>query len=295
MDSITHALLALFLLSAAGVQEALLFGVLGAVILDADILFPLFSRRNPRWFIFTHGGVAHSICGAVLAATLIFLGLLPFAATGLLPIPLGWDTPFWILGGALFHLSLDLLAYPGIPLLYPLSEQKYTIGIFPGPSLALMLISVVYLGMVAGGILSISAPLPYIVAILLYLGFRTGLKIAFALHVPGRTIPTYHPFRWFSLEENEGSYLFRQHAWNNSLPLVRSYPRLQNLDLQDLEHYNHLPEVRRHRFHSYISVVHKSDGRIVFRDPLREEGFIPYPPVFQTIEVQEQEEASPVE
>ena len=294
MDSITHALLALFLLLALGVKEALLLGILGAVILDIDILFPLFLR-NPRWFMFTHGGFAHSLCGAAAIASLIFGCLFFLKTIGLLSVAIGWESLFLLLGGALFHLSLDFLAYPGIPLFYPYSERKYTIGIFPGPSVALMMISIVYLGLVASGFLTITAPLPYLGAILLYLGFRTGLKIAIALWIPGQTIPTYHPFKWFSLQEKEGTYLFHQHAWNRPSFLLRSYPQIQNLDHRDLQRYVHLPEVRRHRFHSYISIAHRIDGNITFRDPIREEGFILYPPVFQTIEVREQEEPSPVE
>ena len=42
-----------------------------------------------------------------------------------------------VLAGALLHLAIDVLACPGIPLLAPVADRKYTMGILPGPSILL--------------------------------------------------------------------------------------------------------------------------------------------------------------
>ena len=42
-----------------------------------------------------------------------------------------------VLAGAYLHLGLDSLACPGLPLLAPCSDRKYTVGLLPGPSLLL--------------------------------------------------------------------------------------------------------------------------------------------------------------
>ena len=65
VDSITHALLIATLLTASGAPGLIVFGILGAVILDADILFHLVSSKRPSLYMFIHGGAAHSIAGAV--------------------------------------------------------------------------------------------------------------------------------------------------------------------------------------------------------------------------------------
>ena len=65
MDSITHALLIATLLTASGAPGLIVFGILGAVILDADILFHLVSSKRPTLYMFIHGGAAHSIAGAI--------------------------------------------------------------------------------------------------------------------------------------------------------------------------------------------------------------------------------------
>jgi inner membrane protein len=47
-----------------GLTPLLPFAILGAVIMDADIFFSLISDSNPPLYLFTHGGIAHSLAGA---------------------------------------------------------------------------------------------------------------------------------------------------------------------------------------------------------------------------------------
>lgn len=141
MDSLTHALTAAVLAYVLGIPELLPFLVLGAVIIDADILFSQVSDSNPRLYLFTHGGMAHSTGGAVGMAVLAWAGItlatLAGAVTPVLPAPAGPVAFAAVLGGAFLHIGLDWLACPGIPLCAPVSDTKYTVGLLPGPSILL--------------------------------------------------------------------------------------------------------------------------------------------------------------
>ena len=80
-----------------------------------------------------------------------------------------------VLGGALSHLAIDVLACPGIPLLAPFVDRKYTLGILPGPSI---LLAGAALGLVAVTIAQVLA-FPqaltfYALTVLLYLTVRVG-------------------------------------------------------------------------------------------------------------------------
>ena len=76
VDSLTHALFASILFTLIGHPELVPFAALGAVCPDVDILFQRFSDRDPRLYIFTHGGITHSIAGALTtSAGAALLGL----------------------------------------------------------------------------------------------------------------------------------------------------------------------------------------------------------------------------
>ncbi|HET6580659.1 MAG TPA: metal-dependent hydrolase, partial [Methanoregula sp.] len=144
MDALSHALTAVIIFLAAGSTSSLIpFAVIGAVIVDADIFFRIISDRAPELYIFTHGGFAHSIPGAVAVSGLGTAGIMLAVLAGAvpawvlsIPLPLAF---FAILAGAGIHLGVDGLAYPGIPLLYPFSDSKVTFGVLPGPSIFLFI------------------------------------------------------------------------------------------------------------------------------------------------------------
>ena len=48
--------------------------------------------------------------------------------------------------------------------------------------------------------------------------------------------------------------------------------------MSETEKFLALPEVRRLKFHSYITVVEKTRSGFIFSDPLREKGYFFYPP-----------------
>lgn len=117
-----HALTAAVLAYVLGRPDMTPFLVLGAGIIDADILF-------------THGGMAHSIGGAVGMAVLAWAGI-----------------------------ALATLAGAVTPVLpAPASDTKYTVGLLPGPSILLATTSLLFLLWMGLGVISFPGMItPYV-------------------------------------------------------------------------------------------------------------------------------------
>jgi inner membrane protein len=262
VDSLTHALVIAIVLSLAGRPDLIPYGIAGAVLIDVDVLFNGFSDRDPRLYIFTHGGFTHSFFGALLVALLATIPM--FLLSNVTPIePFGIAALGAIMAGALSHIALDYLAYPGIPLLYPLSDKKHTLGILGGPSVLIMLASVAYIAAMAAGMAQIDRPWPFVTFFALVVALSAGIKAcaAFSLllfadanssrnssmriraNTKGRTIATINPFKWAVIDG--------------------------------------MPEVRRLKYHSYIVTVEADGESITYKDPLRENGHIWYPPYYK--------------
>jgi len=43
------------------------------------------------------------------------------------------------------------------------------------------------------------------------------------------------------------------------------------------------PELRRHRYYSYVSIAERNDGEVRFHDPVREQGILTYPPWYPSV------------
>jgi len=292
MDSITHALLVAALLTATGENAFIIFGIVGAVILDTDILFSFLSRNNPSRYIWIHGGAAHSIPGACFMACIAYIALyfivnvtsLLFSVS--LPLSFGALALFCTILGALVHVSLDYLATPGIPLFWPLSERKYTAGIFAGPSIVMIVVSWTYLIWYIMGGLPLSSIGYYSLIFLAYLSFSILVRIIAAFRAGEKTWPTFNPFRWMVIIEDGTNYtvgfinIFRGH-----LSYIKNYQKYSGINPGELELYDTLPEVRRVRYHSYFTIAERKDTIITIKDPLREDGTIRYPPYYVKVEI----------
>ncbi len=86
MDALSHALIVCILFSVTGLTPLLPFAILGAVIMDADIFFSLISDTNPSLYLFTHGGIAHSLAGAPVLSVLAYLAIVLIARAGIIPL-----------------------------------------------------------------------------------------------------------------------------------------------------------------------------------------------------------------
>ena len=288
MDALSHALIAAIILIALGQPAFFPFAVIGAVIPDADIFFSFISDRSPRLYLFTHGGIAHSVSGAAALSVLGFLIIGGIRATGLVSSPIfagyGIAAFAFILGGALLHLFIDLLACPGIPILAPFSDRKYTLGILPGPSLLVMVAAVgISVPIVVNSVPIISGLTLYAAIVVLYLACRMGFFLFAAVLLQGRRVPMINPFRWLVITQDDAAFTVRHYTVFWGYHAGEVIEKFRNTDAREVAPYLGIAEVRRVRFYSSIMTVEKVGSSLIFCDPLREKGYLSYPPAFRRI------------
>jgi inner membrane protein len=292
VDILTHALTAALLAYALNLPQLLPFIVLGAVIVDTDFFFAWISDRHPSLYLFVHGGYAHSITGAVVLSVIAWTAATFVRVTGIvhpgLPLP-GAPVAFAaVLAGALFHIGLDLLAVPGLPLLAPFSDRKFAVGLLPGPSIFLMAVSLFLVIWVGLGVVDLhTVILPYAGIIAAFLAARLitfGIART-ALHGRGRALPTINPLRWLVIGENAEAWTVGEYRIGKGMGETESFPKYRSTSAGETTPFLTMPEVRRLRFHSYIVTAEKVGDEIIFSDPLRESGRIFYPPYYKQVRV----------
>lgn len=290
MDSLTHALVMAVLLDLLGRPEWILPGIIGAVIIDIDILFPRIFDRNPRYYLFTHGGITHSILGAISLSAL--MAVLYVAGSAVLQVPSSLTAVYAfgvfgaILAGALLHIGLDLLATPGIPLLFPLTDRKYALGIFAGPSIVILIGTIVYLALLALGKATLADGMWYVVFFAGVVAAFALLKLSMKIRTTGRAMPLPNPFRWLVIEETPEAYKVHADTLFSRDTSPRLYPKLAGgMTPAEAGKYRDLPEVKRLAYNSYIVTVARIGDSVVFRDPIRDDGILWYPPRFRRLEL----------
>jgi inner membrane protein len=292
VDSITHALLVATLLAAAGAQEFIVFGILGAVILDADILFTLVSRNRPSLYMYIHGGAAHSIVGstvmAVVAYSLFFIVWVSAGAAFWFPVvfQFGIAAVLCTVGGAWVHVALDYLATPGIPLFWPRSKRKYTAGIFAGPSFFMIVVSWTFLILMISGIIPVSFLWIYGALFLVFLCARSVIRMIAFVRLPRYTYPTFNPLRWMVIRKEGSSWSAGFFSLSGTaFGEAKTYPEYTGVTEDDMKEIEFIPEVRRVRYHSYFTVAERNGESITVMDPLRADGTIRYPPYYIKVTV----------
>jgi len=289
VDSVTHALAASSLFLALGHPELVPFAALGSVAMDLDILLMIVPEKNPKYYVFTHGGFTHSIAGSLIIGSIVFAAVAALTLAGpaawLFGAGLGVTGLLALLAGALTHVLCDFLAYPGIPVLYPVTDRKYTLGIFAGPSLFLMAVSWTYIVALLLSLATVAGYRVWAALFLGYVGLKVLLKLYLATTTDGATIPTKNPLKWFVIRDEDRSYVIQARHLLSGLTESRFFPKLRGVEPAEIEQYRDLPEVRRHRYNSYITTVEKNGDTITFRDPFRSEGYTPYPFQHATVDV----------
>lgn len=290
MDSLTHALVAAILAYVLGFPQLLPFAVLGTVIIDTDVLFPLISDRQPSLYLFTHGGIAHSLAGAVVLSVIAFAGMNLAVLAGLIDpavlVRAGAAGFAAVLAGAFLHIGLDLPACPGIPLLAPVSDRKYALCVLPGPSLLLMATSLFFLIWMALGMVTLAGGMSAYAAIFgAFMFVRVIAYLVAHTHLAGagRAVPTINPLRWLVIGETADAWTVRDYRIGIGMSESVNYPKFRKTSPDEIVPYLALPEVRRLRYHSYIMTAEKEGDAIIFSDPLRVSGRIFYPPHFRQI------------
>ncbi|UUX91386.1 metal-dependent hydrolase [Methanoplanus endosymbiosus] len=289
MDFLTHAF-SMILLGGHMDIYLVCFGVIGTVLPDMDILMQRLSDTDPRLYIFSHGGITHSIAGSLLLSVTGFFTVCLMKLSGILSPPA--DPVFQIfglgmmIGGALLHVAFDYLAYPGIPLFYPFSDEKYTLGIFPGPSIFLSIVSIVFLLMLITGLITEFADTSgiYVWGIVFF------AVIAFAFikkgFVAGRfrgheAIPTLNPLHWIIVSGDEKEYTVRRYSLTKGVYGEAVYKKTDGVGEEDIKDLADDPDMKRLRYYSYLVVFEQRPEGIRAYDPLRVSGLIFYPPKFR--------------
>jgi inner membrane protein len=291
VDALTHGLTISLILGGLGAGSLLFAGILGTIAPDLDILATPLSSRNPRRYILIHGGVTHSLAGGIPAALLAFgIALLVAVYLPILHeggIVLTTGAVIALISGTLLHIFFDLLAFPGIPLFWPATDKKYTLGIFPGPSLFVFGLTLVFLVLFFTGVMDLSAFRLYAVIFIAFMAFCAALKLVVSSRLNGITIPTRHPLHWLVLEDTGGSYLLSRYHLIRGSGDTTEFPKFDGVTSEEASRYRELPEIRRLYYHSYIVTVRRDGEDLVYRDPLRDEGIFFYPPYYKTVRVGE--------
>jgi inner membrane protein len=285
VDSLSHAFVVSLLFPSSADSVYLFAAVLGAIIPDIDILFQPLSDNHPSLFILTHGGFTHSIAGAAVVAVLAWCGIFLGVMAG--AFPFGDESPLVLLlilyTGACSHLVLDILASPGIPLFYPLLLKKFTLGIFPGPSIVLFFASIVYAAGLAMGAGSESLAGVYAVFFSGVLLLSAGIWFYTKIHNRGVLIPTFHPFKWLVIRDENTRYILEGYNLLRGKTYKGTYAKFKGMEAGDLQGIEDIPAVKRLRYYSYIVTAERTESGILLQDPLRKEKILFYPPHYAEV------------
>ena len=289
MDIFTHAVAILVILFATGNTVLIPFGVLGAVIVDIDMAWFFIARRNPSLYLLHHAGFSHSFFGAVVLSAIAFGTTLVLSSAGWLPgtIPGGILAPAFAatLAGAYLHLFLDWLAAPGLPLLYPLTEKRFGLAMTPMPLYFLVtLLSLGILGVTLFRGLTMELAEVYGAMFAGIILASAGMKWLVHRKSPGRSYYTLHPFQWIIIREENPSYTVIVYDMFRGVIRELNFEKYRNIRPDEAHRY-HSPELRRHWYFSYISAVERKGSEIIFHDPVREGGLLPYPPWYPSVTV----------
>jgi inner membrane protein len=290
VDALSHSLVAWILFAAAGLVPLLPFAVLGTVIPDADIFFSFISDKEPSLYLFTHGGITHSLTGALILSVLSFGVIITFALAGIIPFPIVAGSGVFgfaaVLTGALLHLAIDVLACPGIPLLAPFSDRKYTIGILPGPSILLAFVALGLVLVTITQLLDFSRALQFYTLILvIYIAVRVLFFLYAGIQIKGRKVPKVNPFCWLAILEEEEYYIIRECSLVRGAIDESVFFRYKHTSTEEVKNALRFPEVRRLFYYSYCVIAERTGTELILSDPLRENGYLYYPPHYKRVTV----------
>jgi len=183
-------------------------------------------------------------------------------ATGQSPFLIGFIGIifFSALGGALTHVILDFLALPGIPLLYPCTERKVSLKIFPGPSIVLLVISVSFISLFLLGLAESQVLHIYAVFFVGAILARAGLRVI-AVHRFGKgALPTFNPMKWLVIEDAGDTFrVYYSHLFS-SPEGEHVYPKSSGYPPPDPAEHMQDPDIRRLFYNSYVVIAERQEG-----------------------------------
>jgi hypothetical protein len=108
-----------------------------------------------------------------------------------------------------------------------------------------------------------------------------------ALHIravtEGTAIPTLNPLRWLLISEDDRQYTLQRFSLHRSLSTPVMYKKYLGTTENEVWPLFRSPEYQRMRFYSYIITAERNGDIVTFRDPLRKDRIIFYPPFYSEI------------
>jgi inner membrane protein len=98
-------------------------------------------------------------------------------------------------------------------------------------------------------------------------------------------VPTINPFRWLVITEDSDIFTVRPYTIFGGFGAGEVIQKFRNTDAREVAPYMEMPDVRRVRFSSWIMTAENDGSTLVFCDPLREKGYVYYPPAFRRVAI----------
>lgn len=290
MDALSHALIAYIISSHPALNPVLPFVIVGAVLPDSDIFFSVIADREPALYLFAHGGIAHSVTGVFILAMIGYPTVSLIATAGIISglsvSGAGVFGPLALLAGGLLHIAIDTAASPGLPLLAPFTDRKFTLAVLPGPSLLLAFTAIGLVAVTVSGLLSFRAALVlYATTVVAYLAIRTGMFLLADTKLTGRKIPLVNPLRWLLIREDEQSYGVRYYTFFSGYSDETVFAKYRGTGKEEVQKSRQMMDVRRMVFSSYTITAERIGDVLILSDPLREKGYLCYPPKYKRVAV----------
>jgi inner membrane protein len=255
MDLITHVVLPYLLGSSLRMDKRLLVAfIIGAVAPDLDVFIVWLSMIFPYPnLLLVHRGIVHSlIFGFLMAlAAMFLLSRHPLRDTFRrwtgVDFILSWPVAVMALAGVVMHIFLDYLITKGVPLLYPLSTERFSAELLFHYEIFILVSSVIialWLIRVFFNRKSISQKaigkllVLFLIVILAVVGARVeGKERALAFESYGQiervrsgyieVFPDWSLFQWIILDRNESTFqVYSYNALSNNISYIASYPKL---------------------------------------------------------------------
>ena len=125
----------------------------------------------------------------------------------------------------------------------------------------------------------------YAWTVLLYLAVRGGSFLVVGVWLPGRKIPGINPLRWMTVIENVASFTVWQYTVFRGFSRESVFTKYKDTSAAEVKRVLQFPEVRRLFFHSCCVIAERTGSVLILSDPLREKGYLHYPPHFKRVVV----------
>jgi inner membrane protein len=307
MDIFSHALLPyLFGTSFKQKKEDVTAFVLGGISPDIDVLIMWINFVYPTFFLITHRGITHSLFfGFITAICVLYLasrkGIRSFINRFIKfePVMTGRSAVFACAGVAL-HLLLDYMTTRGVPLLYPLTTERYSAELFFYTDLSLTILSLLIIIYLYKKPEQKNTAIKFLFVFLLILAligtFRTVEKSGAEGFFHGtemKTYPTTSPFDWYVIrgigEEiriYEYNGLEKRSEYNETVKKIDVLKSGDGMD-RALSTAEELPQVKMFRWRAYAVAVNASfeeeTWSFVYYDPVQIAMFKDMPSIFKGV------------